>query len=89
MKTETESSFEHAKYNDGTVEKMLKAGASLEEIIGQLAAEKEIYLKRIAELSLITPKKWVLPSGKTILWQCPDDLVPTEILTENNLNDPQ
>jgi hypothetical protein len=55
---------------------MLRAGEGPEAIIGQLAADKEQYLKRIMELESIAPRKVVLPDGRVMIWQCPLELVP-------------
>ncbi len=70
------SAFERAKYNDATVARMLREGAGAEAIIGQLAADKEQYLKRIIELERIAPRKILLPDGRVLIWTCPDELVP-------------
>ena len=61
---------------------MLKEGAGPEAIIGQLAADKEQYLKRIMELESIAPRKIVLPDGRVMVWQCPLELVPPMKLTD-------
>lgn len=69
-------SFERAKQCDATVNRMLKCGASLQDIIGVLAAEKERLVGRITELEGIAPKKIALKNGQVMVWHCPDELVP-------------
>ena len=61
---------------------MLKMGKPLEDIIGELVAEKGKYLRRIMELESIAPRKIVLPDGRVMVWRCPDAFVP-ELPNEN------
>lgn len=72
----SEDGLECARLNDVTVAKMLRQNQTLENIIGQLAAEKELYVKRIMELESIAPRKIVLLDGCVMVWRCPDELVP-------------
>lgn len=62
--------------NDSTVYHLKKRGASLEEIIAALCAEKEQQRKRILELDSLTPKKTILKDGTVMVWQCPIELIP-------------
>jgi hypothetical protein len=71
-----QSAFERAKFCDATVARMLRNGNTLAEIIGQLAAEKKQYAKRILELEGIASRKIVLPDGTVMMWQCPEKLIP-------------
>lgn len=71
-----DATFQHAKDNDAIVAKMLRAGASLESIIGQLAAEKERWLNLFMEMESVAPRKIIMPDGKVMLWQCPHELLP-------------
>ena len=78
------ASFERARLNDVTVAMMLRQNQPLENIVGQLAAEKELYVKRIMELESIAPRKIVMPDGKMMLWQCPAELVPPMMPNEKS-----
>jgi len=69
--------FERAKFKDATVARMLAAGCGAEEIIGQLADDKEAYLKEVLKLSTIAPRKVTLPDGRVVVWHCPDHLIPS------------
>jgi hypothetical protein len=55
---------------------MSKQGATATEIIGTLAHEKRVLLNRIAALEAIAPRKTTLPNGRTMIWHCPDELIP-------------
>ena len=65
-----------ASVNDTTVQSMIKSGFTVIEIIGTLAQEKSALLNRIAALEAIAPKKTILPNGQTMIWHCPDELIP-------------
>ena len=71
-----ENSFARAKLTDATVCNMLKSGASLEDVIGELAAQKQRYVARIMELEGIAPRKVRMPDGSFMVWRCPDELIP-------------
>ena len=70
------SAFVRAQHNDVTVAKMLHAERPLEEIIGALADQKELYLKRIIELESITPRKVVMIDGRVMQWPSHSELMP-------------
>lgn len=70
------SALRRAKLTDVTVYHLLKSGASLEEVIGALVADKERLVKRIMELESIAPRKVLLPDGRVMVWRCPDELIP-------------
>ena len=67
--------FQQAKHTDLTVARMLRAGQSLEEIIGVLAEEKALLLKDIVGLEMIAPKKVTI--GKQVfVYRAPAEIVP-------------
>lgn len=74
--------FEHVKRNDSIVAAMVAGGASLEDIIVALADSRKHLIEQIVQLTGIAPKAFVLPNGETIIWHCPDDLIPRESLGE-------
>ena len=69
-------SFALAKLTDVTVCTMLKRGATLEEVIGALSAEKKRYVDRIMALESIAPRKVRMPDGSAMIWRCPEELIP-------------
>lgn len=59
------------------VHEALHRGLSETNIIELLVTQNEKLIQRIIELESIAPKKVTLPNGKTLVWRCPDDLIPT------------
>ena len=74
MKSQT--AFECARYNDGTVNTMLCGGSPLTAIIAVMAREKSDLIKRIVELELIAPKKITMPDGSVRVYYAPEHLIP-------------
>jgi len=68
--------FTRVRFSDPTIHAMLDAGRSLEETIVALAQEKKLLGHYLMELPGISPRKVVLQDGRTMIWNCPDDLVP-------------
>jgi hypothetical protein len=68
--------FEAVRFNDATVQSMLSAGRSLEEIIVVLSREKTILSNEIIRLDSIAPKRYAMPDGTIRVWHCPDELIP-------------
>lgn len=62
--------------NDSTVARLVKKDALMSEIISELVVEKQGLLCRIIELEAIAPRKFTLPDGKIMAWQCPLELIP-------------
>lgn len=60
---------------DQTAYYMHMRGASDEEIIAQLIADKKDLSKRVMDLEKIAPRKFT-KGGKEHVWHCPNELVP-------------
>ncbi len=50
----------------------------LEEIIVELVDQKESMIKLITMLYNIAPRKITDEKGETVIWRCPDEMVPTQ-----------
>ena len=72
------SPFERCRLTDPTVHRMLRYGASMEDVVVQLVAEKEMLFSRLRELEAIAPKRIAGPDGREWIYRCPDALVPSE-----------
>lgn len=59
-----------------TLDRICNLARDLVEIVGTLAQEKSALLNRIADLEAIAPKKTILSNGQTMIWHCPDELIP-------------
>jgi len=72
--------FLEAFFNDTTVNLMLRAGHSMEEIVVQLSREKtaqfKLFMREINRLEAIAPRKVVGADGKVYVYRCPDHLIP-------------
>ena len=77
MKEPQIKTFEDACNNDATVWKAIEAGVSYERLITVLAEQKRRLMQRIIELEMIAPRKMKASDGKTYVWRCPDELVPS------------
>ena len=73
------SAFAWARYNDATVNAMLRNNCCHTEIIAALVREKVDLVKRIMELELIAPKKITMPDGSVVVYRAPAHLLPDEI----------
>lgn len=69
-------SFQRVLLTDATVNKMLKYGATKEDVIVELVAQRDKMMARVMELELIAPKKIRSPDGRTWIYRCPDHLIP-------------
>ena len=65
-----------ACFLDSTANRMHREGGTALEIVETLAQEKKQMQRRILELEVIAPKRYDLPDGRSVIWRCPDDLVP-------------
>lgn len=68
--------FEEAIANDATLNRGLRSGSTLAEIITMLVTEKQALLERVVKLETIAPKKIILDDGRVMVWRCPDHLIP-------------
>ena len=71
-------SFAYARMSDKTTYEMLSTGATLEEVIAALCIEKSQLVDRIVQLEAIAPRKLKSQDGTTLVWHCPDDMIPIE-----------
>ena len=74
--------FEKLRRNDSTVYKMTRAGYSLEDIIVQLAKERDAVFSDLMKLQLIAPKR-IRVGDKEFIYRCPDELVPLDEMPES------
>ena len=68
--------FDEVRHLEPIVHRGLRAGVTLETIIVALYEQKQALSKRCMELESIAPRKIVGSDGKTLIWRCPDHLVP-------------
>jgi hypothetical protein len=72
--------FEYIKLTNTIVAQTLDAGGSLEDCIVVLDAKIGLLEARLLTVLAIAPKKYRLPDGRVVVWHCPDELVPEEVL---------
>lgn len=70
------STYEECVRNDAIVANSKSIGYDDQTIIVSLVNCKDALLRRIEELEAIAPRKMKGPNGKTLIWRCPDHLVP-------------
>jgi hypothetical protein len=72
----TPSEFERVRLTDATVNKMLQYGATKDDVIVELVAQRNSMVSRAMDLELIAPRKVRAPDGSVWIYRCPDHLIP-------------
>lgn len=65
---------------DPVVQTMARHGATSEQIAVALYNDKKDLQRRIIELESKAPRRFRLPSGKIVRWDCPDEFLKVEDL---------
>lgn len=68
-------SLRDVRLNVAIVHHALERGLSLEQVVVELANERERLIAEVMRLDAIAPKKIRTAKG-VMIWRCPDDLVP-------------
>ncbi len=72
------NSYDECTYMDVTVAQMLAAGHSLEDIICELANEKEQLQNQVLAMSNIVPHRIQGRDGTLVIWYPPEEAIPIE-----------
>lgn len=62
--------------NDPNVANIIHSGGTPEDCVVMLAEINEKLTKRILILERFMPRRITLPSGKVMVWHCPDEFIP-------------
>lgn len=54
----------------------LERGVPWEVVIVCLARQRDELRARVMELEAIAPRRYKGPKGETLIWRCPDNLIP-------------
>lgn len=72
--------FERLKNCDFIVASTLLYGGTLKDCIVQLIKSRKRLMDRNDYLERLVPRKRKMPDGRIMVWHCPDDLIPLEVL---------
>jgi|HubBroStandDraft_4_1064222.scaffolds.fasta_scaffold35062_5 hypothetical protein len=61
---------------------------TVENLISAMLFIMRLDAEEIAALSAIVPHRYRLPSSKIVVWNCPEELIPIEDLSESPLTRP-
>lgn len=73
---EMTTNLQEAYHNDSTVNRLIREGCSLDDVVLVLAREKDALLRRIIQLDALTPKRYRKPDGTFFEVYPPKDLIP-------------
>lgn len=76
------------RQKDPVVQRLLRAGAPLGDIIAVLSDLRAELMKRVMELESIAPKRIKTPDGSVYMWKCPADLVPIRAVEPGDAETP-
>lgn len=62
--------------NSAMVRNMVQGGFQWPEMVYELVKQKEALIQEVIALDSIAPRKTIAPDGTTLVWRCPDELIP-------------
>lgn len=77
-----EEKLHQAALKSPIVHDLLLDGVSAEGCVLQLVQHNDQLMTRLIELERLCPFKLRLPDGRTMMWRCPEELVPERTLDD-------
>ena len=65
-----------ASHKSPIVNAVLRMGGGAEDCVRVLLEQNKALLGRLVQLESLCPRKYKLPDGRTLVWRCPDELIP-------------
>lgn len=70
--------LDEAAMHDASLHRILESGLDDRSNLLLIVNLNRLLTNRIAELSAIAPRRLRLPNGHTVVWRCPEELIPIE-----------